>query len=378
MSVTEKATQAGQTHSMELIFFPLFLLLFVGIIANNYSGSGLQTNPVLPTPCQSLAICYPTNTNGCDNNVQNCNFTSKTSFGFLNANSPFTLLLQGNIVGFFSNVFSNGETQNIVYSGFTTCIPLNGKNFFNATGSAIHNFMCQGISSVNSTNFKPITGVPMNATANGGNNSIFTVTGCLANSNFNYPCTVNAGSDGFASWNGTNSQSSFYAFYVKNGTSISGSASCTIFSTNPACQIIMPWLYTNGVTTFTCPSASHVNGLNINATHYYCLLPVVNPTTATTSLPNVFSFWSFIFGVVLFFLGFGLALTAATIGFSINDQGTKLAQAAGIGITVWSFIYSEFGQTWLPNLPFNLGTIGFIGLTAMFFMGLYWRIFTLD
>jgi hypothetical protein len=381
-----KVQEVGKANSMALIFFPILFLVFTGVILNNAQANNMQTTPVITGyPCvigvgSCSLIATPANPTGCLASMSNCNISKVNSIQFLNDNSPFTLLIQGNIVAFFSSVFNGGEVSNHIYSGYTTCIPLNGNNFFNATGQAIYSFMCQGISSVNNTNFKPNAGVPMNATSNGGNNSIWDIVGCQANSNFNYPCLVNGTSDGEASWNGTNSLGTFYAFYVKNGTAIGHGASCTIFSTNPACQIVMPWLYVGGVTTFTCPSTHHVNGLNINATYYYCLLPVVNPSVGSTgsdSLPNSFAGLSFLFGALLFFLGFGTAITSAIIGFQINAQGTRLAQVFGIGLLAFGFLSSEFGS-WLYVLPLNLGDIATIALAVIFFFGLYWRLFSID
>ena len=402
--------QDKKTTAMELIFFPLMFMIFIGLIFNNFNASGLQANGGLittqftrtdttlsrnycilgvDTGCSVQVNPQPT---GCALSLTNCNASSLKGIQFLNPNSPFTILLGGNLIGFFSSVFNSGESQNVVYSGFTFCIPTFGNSFFNATGQNIHNFICEGITSVNSTNFKPTTGIPMNATANGGNNSIWSVTGCRLDSSFNYPCRINGNGNGFATWNGTNAESSFYGFYISNNTSIKNSATCSIFSTNPTCQIIMPWLYTNGVTTFTCPNTLHISGLNINATHYYCLLPVTNPETPTTTgaeaLPNIFAGFSFIFGVILFFMGIGVALTSALIGFQINEQGTKLAQVFGFAIVVWAFISSEFGWIFVTTFNVNGGLIGtilslsfglvYITLTAMFFVGVYWRLFSLE
>lgn len=382
--MAERIRNTGQTHAMELIFFPLIILILVGLVANSFQSSALQTVPVLPTPyCTGTFTgeCYPTNINGCDSSVSNCNFTSSTTFAFLNPNSPFTLLLQGNIVGFLASTFNGAENQQVIYAAYTTCIPLVSKVYANNSGSDIHYFQCQGYSAQGGNASVPAqypnVGVPMNATSNNGNNSQWNINGCQL-VNKVYPCFLNSG-DGQAAWNGTNNQMSFYAFYAKNGTSFTATSGCTIYGSSTACNILMPWLF-HTHTSFTCPSTSHVNGLNINATTYYCLFPVNNPTVSTTgnaSLPNAFAGLSFLFGVILFFLGFGFALTSAIIGFSINEQGTKIAQVMGIGILVWSFVYGEFGN-WLLFLPFNLGIIAFTIFTVMFFMGLYWRLFSLE
>lgn len=400
--------QDKKTTSMELIFLPIVLMIVIGVIFNNFNASGLQATGVLNTtqftrtdnvtgrtfcilgvdPNCNLTV-NPVHT-GCALSIQNCNASNLQTITFLNSNSPFTLLLQGNLIGFFSTAFNSGESQNNIYSGFTICIPLNRLNLFNATGNDIHNFICEAITAVNSTQFKPVTGTPMNATANGGNNSIWTVTGCKYSSQGTggYPCVINGNSDGFATWNGTNSVSTFYAFYIRNGSSVGEGAICY---PNGLCATTMSWAYHTGA-TFTCPNTNRVQGININATTYYCLLPQINPitpnTTASDSLPNIFSGLSFLFGVILFFAGIGLAITSALIGFTINEQGTKLAQVFGIAIVIWSFITSEFGWIFVTNFSMNgdlIGTIislvfGFVYIvfTVMFFVGTYWRLFSLE
>jgi hypothetical protein len=381
--VVNNIQSKGQTHAMELIFFPIIVLLFVGLFTNELSTSGLQTVPILPSPFCTGSIepgeCYPLNQNGCDQAIQDCNFTTSTTFSFLNPNSPFTILLQGNIVGFFSSTFNGAENQQIIYSAYTICIPQVNKVYANDSSSDIHFFQCLGYSSQGGNASVPAkfpnTGIPLNATSNNGNNSQWSITGCLLVNN-NYPCTLNVG-DGIEAWNGTNSQMAFYGFYTKNGTTFTATSGCTIYGSSTACNVLMPWLF-HSHTSFTCPSTAHINGININATTYYCLFPVNNPTVGTVgnaSLPNAFSGLSFLFGAILFFLGFGLSISSAIIGFNINEQGTKLAQVMGIGILVWSFIYGEFGS-WLLFLPFNLGLITFTSFTVMFFMGLYWRMFS--
>lgn len=387
--MAQRIQQAGQTHAMELIFFPLIILILVGLIANTFQSSAIQTVPVLPTPFCTGNIepgeCYPVNVNGCDASASaNCNFTAKTTFSFLNPNSPFTLLLQGNVIGFIASALSGGETLNIITSGFATCIPLIHGVFKNESGTDINNFQCQSFAIIGNATFTPVfptTGVPLNLTSNNGNNSDWSGTGCLGQPNqgpshiFGYPCFLNYG-NGVASFNGTTSPVSFYGFYVKNGTSFAKSSTCNIFGSGASCLSQLPYLY-HASPTFTCPSTHLVAGININATTYYCFLPVNNPITSTNSLPNAFSGLSFLFGAILLFIGLGLAITSALIGFSINEQGTKIAQVMGIGILTWSFVYGEFGQ-WLNSLPFNLGTITFTIFTMMFFLGLYWRLFSFD
>ncbi len=360
-----------------LILIPMIMLIGVGVFVNNLTSDGWSTTPDSST-CTSLN-CPAYLPPGCNAAISNCNITAKTTFSFMNPNSPFTLLLQGNIIGFFSNVFTSGETPNQIYSGYTICIPQIKGVYANETGSDISRFQCLGYTASGvGTHPFPQVGIPMNATSNNGNNSIWTIQGCQLSQSYTYPCTLNYG-NGIESFNGTQNQMDFYAFYVPNSTSLMSASGCTIYGSVQACGVLMPWLF-HVSTTFTCPNTAHVNGLNINATHYYCLLPVNNPVTSTNSLPNSFAGLSFIFGVILLFAGFGLAITAATIGFTINEQGTRLAQVFGVGIVIWSFVYGEFGASWLTAATLGLGiaAIATSCLTVMFFMGMYWQMMSYE
>lgn len=359
-----------------LIMVPILLLTGIGAIDTNLTASGFSTVNAV-TPCTSLQ-CPAFQAVGCQENASNCKFSTKTTYTFLNPNSPFTILLQGNLIGFFTYTFNTRESPQIIYSAYSICIPQVKGVYANNTGTDIHFFQCLGYSSqggnASVTPQYPTVNVPLNATSNNGNNSQWNIVGCARAANYTYPCTLGKG--GIEAWIGTNSEMSFYGFYIANGTTITATNTCHTFIANAQiCGQLLPYLFhLNNL--FQCPNTSHVNGVNINETTYYCLIPVANPTVGTAgnaSLPNSFAGLSFLFGVILFFLGFGLAITSAIIGFSINQAGTRMAQVFGFGILVFSFIDGEFGFWATDNvLGFGVGTALMGGLAAMFFVGLYW------
>ena len=389
--------QDKKTTSMELIFFPIIFMIFIGVIFNNFNASGLQANGALNTTqftrtdtslsrhycilgvdpnCSVQVNPMPT---GCAANPQNCNASALTGIQFLNSNSPFTYLLDGNLVGFLSSIFNNQEQANQYYSGITLCVPLINGVFKNVSNSnSTQNFECFG--EVATLNAQTPTVLPViNASSTYGNNSIWDIKGC-PNTNTvacQYPILKNQ----------TFVLQSFYGIYIKNGTTITSSHGCTIYGSVQACSVLFPNLFGNNP-SFTCPTTSHL--FNITNTITYCLLPSSNP--ATFSVSNSFSFFAFFAGAILLFMGFGfnLAFSILTNGGSlgINEQGTKLAQVLGIGLTIWAFISSEFGWIFITNFSLSgslIGTIISIGLgfvyvvfSVMFFVGLYWRIFSLE
>jgi hypothetical protein len=382
--ISARLKEGGQTHSMELIFFPLFLICIVGMIFNALNGSGLEANGQLETTtsmcllnidpnCSPIIYSQPI---GCAANPQNCNASSITGFSILNQNSPFTFLMERNLVGFWTSVFGSGETENQYLIGETLCVPVANGHYVNSTSPNIQNFGCFGNVQYQNAQL-PYVLPPLNATSNYGNNSIFSIVGC--------PETVICGI-GFT--NITYAHASFYGIYIRNGTVLDSTHGCTIYGSSQICGTLFPNLFGSEV-TFTCPNGSQEGiGVNFAKTTYYCLIPTSNP--ATFSVANTFSFFAMIAGMILLFMGLGLnfAFSILTNGgtLGVNEQGTKMAQVMGIGLVVWSFITSEFAY-WVF---FNYQS-GFIGtllslvftsmysvLTVIFFLGLYWRIFSLD
>lgn len=346
--MAERIREAGQTHSMELIFFPLIILIMVGLVANEFQSSALQTTPVLPTPICTGTIepgeCYPTNVNGCDQSASvNCNFTANTKFSFLNQNSPYALLLSGNILGFFNCLVGCSQVTPV-----SNLVDLNGCISTGGSGQFVTSLYCAG-ASFNNPNVTVYP--PYNATSSTGNNSNWFIQGLAINGNAGQNIYVYAAYLNVTSHNST-------VFFNKYCDAVG------ICYNSPSVKCLydnsMPW--------------------NASATQY-CLFYVIK-NTAAPNFSSTFTVFSFIGGIILLFLGLGLTVafqvlsTGTTLG--INAQATKMAQVFGLGLLSWGFVYSEFGASWLPFLPFNLNLIGFLLLTMMFFLGLYWRLFSFD
>lgn len=318
-----KIIATGQEHSMSLMFFPLILLIFVGVIANNFAASGIQTTPVFSGyPCilgqTGCSLVASANANGCAADIQNCNSSAITGISFLNANSPFTYLIQGNIIGFFGSLFSSDNQQ----GGGNSLTQLNNCTPLLGSGQTITAFSCRSGSGYGCFIFPDSTTTFYNATSNAGNSSNWSIQGDAYNpDNCNFVKTP--------------AQRAFalqYGYYVMN-----------------------------------------------NATDY--TLHFQTFSNVTINLPNTFSVIGFIFGIGLLFGGLGLTIalsvlaSGTTIGF--NAQGTKMMQVMGIALVIWSFVFSEFGS-WLSVFTLGLGTIIYILFTAMYFVGIYWRMFSFN
>lgn len=410
--VSNQLTTKGKTHSMELIFFPLFILIFTGMLANTFSSSGVQTNPVYPATCQAVAICYPTNKNGCDSAVNpNCNLSSTSRFSFLNANSPFTGFFTGN-VGEFANAFS-ANSQNSVTSSQPFIYFQNASATDNLKPNDSGTIILGVCQNINGTNwFGP----------NGGSGGLNIKLSC-DQIFLNSTQVPQAESKLFPA-----------AF------PLTASLNCTSFSSGSSAGTTTPWVYLGCDAKWASPLWAKFLIVAVNATSElfaaqaspasislytfilftnqqstfassqdptYCALivgfggPFISKTVAPTTLctswgqaikqslplnaPSQFAgilLLGFFVGVIFLILGLGIGLNVGvftnSLGFTPDSQGTKLMQVLGIGLTTWTFVYSEFGLTWIPNLPLGIDAIVTISLSFTFFLGLYWRLFTLD
>jgi hypothetical protein len=94
---------------------------------------------------------------------------------------------------------------------------------------------------------------------------------------------------------------------------------------------------------------------------------------------------TFIIGIALLLLGLGIGISGGgsilgsgtTLGYTTNMQGTKLAQNMGIGLIIWSPLYSQF-STWFTSglLPSGMdGATGIVSLilTGALFFGIWWQ-----
>ncbi len=240
----EKVESVGKTHSMELIFFPLLLFLIVGVAVNIMVAGGIGTTPVYASNTQTangecnaqgcVGIVYPLNQVGCDANPDNCNISKIGAYTFIGSNNPFSYLIQGNLLGFFSCLAGCPQINpmnNFIFAA--GCIDTGGSvNNFNASteNQLITNFHCY------SATFNSNVNVPLgqyNATSSIGNNSNWILIG-------NTPPTEY-----------------FYGIYKVNGSTFS----------NTYCDKVGLCYST---TVFTCPTVSAVLMSN-RSSQQYCL-----------------------------------------------------------------------------------------------------------
>ena len=424
--VASRVKNGAQTHSMELLFFPLFILVGVGLVSNNFQSTALATTPVLPATCQVFGQCFPTNENGCDLSVQNCNFTSSTSFNFLNPNSPFTALFSGN-VGAFANSFTAASQAGNPTSQPFTLFP-NATTVTdaqpNATGA---NTFFIGCLNDNGTLWYLLLGnnEKLNCWQFFSNETIVPQTySKLYNGNLpptphnaNLNCTVmtNAittfsyqfiGCDNYRALNQSQVTPTAYrtrtlllAFnssIIQNAPNSGNASKTSVFlygwAWMPNEQNTLPLIHTNSNDMQVCADLVDLGYSVSQTTSCQAATASVHQTICATAAGSsacmqTTGVGSFILGIglvagVVFLilglgLGFNIGVFTAVFGMSNNDQGTKLMQALGVGLVTWSFIFSEFGG-WLSGLPFNLNIIGFLTFTTMFFLGLYWRLFSVE
>ena len=313
----------GGIKPFYLIMIPIVLLIGVGVLYNNLYVNGFSTTAD-SSACTSLN-CPAYQSTGCST-VSNCNFTTSTSFSFLNPNSPFTYLVQGDIIGFVGSFATNqaqqGPTANFQQA---TCTIAAG------SGITVTKMKCTSLSFASSnTQFYP--NVPYtNFTSSVGNNSEWYCTNCLISAGGSQIIPIQ-----------------FYGAY--NNATLTGGA-C-------------------GANT----SVYCLFNLNTQQSAHY---------TSSSALTNAFSFFGFIIGILLLLmslqLGGGGSITLiGSVTFSIGDQGARLAQAAGIGLLIYLPMYSEFGSVWITSaiLGFGISSIVALIIPAIFFVGVYWQLLT--
>lgn len=318
----------------------LGLMIGIGALNNSLQASGFSTT-VATSNCTSIN-CPAYQPTGCGASSTNCQFTNKTSFTLLNPNSPFTQLFGGDLAGFVQSMSvasgnsGNNGAKSAGLNALSVCeTPTAGINilFLHCTSSswAIPGPPIQQypIVSCNNLNGRGTLGTGFNASATAApystpsisNLTEWIITGCIPAGNSN---------------------------------------------TNP----------TNNTATITMlGDYAGVNG-SMTLTQYNA---GVADMFGTSSSPGMHwaTFLGFVIGIILFVMSFGVGFNAGaiseTIGFSSNSQGTKFAQAVGLGLMVWSPIYSEFSG-WFSNtmLGWGVGTIIGTILTALYFMGVIW------
>lgn len=407
------AVRPNQKTANFYIFFPILLLCSVGLTFNWLANSGVNVYnnyisgapyPCVyqnsnPTACPFVYNPPVQSSSNCVTQNPNCNVTNTAAIPFLNANSPFTYLIELNPYGFLSELLNGAETPNTYTLGYTGCFATNSSYIVqNYTGSGINNFQCYAFVSNNgvSTASNPTIVEIINATSNNGNQSIYSVYGCpFVNSHQANPNDTTIGGKATScgiNYGGNWALLSGNFFYIVNGTSLT-SGQCTILGqTYTTCGVFWRIYFSGGVTTFTCPNqvndaTNHTNlwnssgttpKVNLKKTLSYCLIPYQVSNSGT--LGSILGFWAFMAGIIILVIGIGINLDVSVAGNGVtigsNEQGTKQAIILGFFVMLFGFAYSEFGF-WLNSLPFGLGIITLLMLGGLSLYGIYWRFFSL-
>src|SRR3990172_8620698 len=103
--------------AMYLIMLPVILMVGVGSLYNAMINSGFLTTGISGNATDILAPQYTAT--GCNAATSYCEFTTSTTFPFLNDQSPFTKLISGDFLGFLTSWFVTGAGPLGVNSTFT-------------------------------------------------------------------------------------------------------------------------------------------------------------------------------------------------------------------------------------------------------------------
>lgn len=381
-----KSREGGFT----LIVLAIVMIVIAGFLSNEmvvygYSSITPNTGEICTTsvlnyfPDQGCALvgpAYNVQDGGCNGVPTNC---EAHEVSFIAPNTPlYYLFVEKNPIAFLESLFSGSEQSNTYQIGSTICIPLIANSsgillLSNSTGSGIQNFECYG--NVAYDDIQPPTVSVGMASSNSGNDSIWTLTGCPYALNESEYCGITGNPPELTNDTVTPASATFYGFYISNGTSIS-STTCSIAGVSLSCGGILGKLLND--MTFTCPDTDQVNPIDINATTYYCLIPVANPSALSeNSTGNSFGFFAVLTGLIMIIIGLGAFISFSVVGsgtsMGSNPQGTKLAQHWGIGIFVFGIFDALFGSGLLlfNNVFPGLGDLMFSLAIILYFFGLW-------
>lgn len=410
-----------------LIIGAVVMLCFPGIIFNNMQASGLTpsysaTCPTYDTP--SMPICYNGNNAGCQLAANQCSLSpSSVSFGFLSTSSPFTNLLSGDIFGFFGSLTStSGATQHGPFdpAGGGAYYPVSCQIQW-ATKShwAVQNILfhsctfTNSVGNVNLTSSYPAFTTTLSAPAESAlpSGSSFTTSfptlvsnstyaaSCqpMAYSNYtSYTGTTNGGNTNGFVWAGcqyshTSSPYQTWSFLISIPNAVllngGGGISCAGYCHVSAYLQQEQW-YTYGcVSYYETPAVNSAFG-SIQCTNF--LNSVLNVNGGQAAAPSLnFGLLApvvgFIIGLILFVAGLSISFTlpvpSTNAGVAVGSQGARLAQIFGMGLLIWTPLYSEFGNgSWLSPiyLPYGLSIVMTVCLTGTFFLGLFWQLFEIN
>jgi hypothetical protein len=303
-----------------MMVFSLAVLVIIGVMYNNFTSSGAFTNPNPSGNCNGASPSincaqFPT--------VLPCNIPANCKLqtpNFLNQQSPFTYLIQGNLIGFVSSFSAVNFTSTNGYLQFSLCKANQG------SGNHITSFACYGsISGWGCFMFGNGFGQggPLNLSSTTGNNSIYTITGYMWQT---YP-SINCNFEGVPLVRG----------------------------------------YASAFANYTVFNATYYTVKSYNSANF-----VVGGNPGAQS--NLAMFIGFAIGIILLILSLGIGFTipVPTSQASIvsNPQGTRMVQVIGFGLVSWIPLFSEFSAWINPNvLGLGLDVVVLFGLTGLFFVG---------
>lgn len=405
--------QLKRSDAFGMVLSALLIVAIPGALVNNLQNSGSVPTPQTGCPngeqlsggaCMSCSngVCYivqsvgcqttpPTGTNLAPNPNGNCAL-SGSAVSFLNYCSPFTALVTWNFLGFVSSFFADcgfNSAQSLNSSAtpnnfnvntvtFTSCATGNVQQVIYVTTDAI-SIGCTHASQTIEVGGAVITiqgaqNCYDNGTGNNGCDPIYVTLGggslCPTASSWN-GVIQNATANSVSQWVPT-----CLGAYVLHTGAVS---SLVVFDAN--CSVYGDYSGQvgntgNWPTSFTCNSFSNLQGLTTGPTGLYYYLPTI---ASSLSWSSILSFGLFVMGaILLIFIGLGvgfniggsLIATGGQFGVTNNPQGSKLAQAFGVGMLIWGAFTSEF-LFWTNYLPYGMNILMPLGLTALMFFGMW-------
>lgn len=408
------------------MFVAIGLLCGPGILYNNLNNNGLVVSQSATLTCDQtgLLICQTSGSVGCQANSAFCNL-SGSSISFLNGNSPFTALLNGQIFNLFNSYTGAGQqhgpfdllgggpytranclfTPGVVgnrhltdWNLIGTCTQMNpdGSNVTSSQATVFTNYNTLAFGST-----KTMKLISQANTSSGGD--IDHVYQWLAQVNYTSPGGTTGytfyGLDFFSPVGGgccTNAQlatKAMWGFIVavpfEAGVIPAGNTHQTVYVQNEPfsgfeCIAANQNAANSGVSLYTSQGCTQfLQNLKIGSSA--SCTPSGNTITCASSGGGssfVFGFLTpimlFLAGIILFLIGLGIQFnwggtllgTGTQFGTGTNPQGTKLAQVMGLGLVVWTFLFSQF-STWFTSGLLPLGLDGTFGIVSIFITGAF-------
>jgi hypothetical protein len=403
-----------QQYGMDLVVISLIVVAVPGLIYNNFANSNLAeaSAPDLTCPGYPNVTCQGSVNVGCQATSPNstpCDLNG-SSISFLNGQSPFTQVLQGNIFALFTDLNGVGDQG----PGAQTTLSGTHGPFDVAQGGTYYQTNAYGENSTKGGS--QINWGIESLTQTFTDNSNVTRAEAATWNNWNTAQSDFSGKAQFFQLTGNAS----YVFSCNwlaqiNYTALSNGPGFTYFGcdlvngagsgiiTDPTWSVLVAMPVNIGVVkadpgvsthqylyaqlenwdTYECAGAQSASATvrdfqSAQCTSFLASFKGINlPGTSVDFVPSVSAAsLGFFAGIMLFLLGLGFQFGfGGGVSTGVNKQGTKLAQVMGLGLIAWSFLYSEFA-VWFTSgiLPYGLdGATGIVSIVAsgIFFTGVY-------